>query len=474
MKRRRALGLIPLSISGMSGVVQKAFSQEMPGMQHPPSVVPGNPPFLPEPLSVRYLHKVRDMLIRIRHTQSENLLESSYAIARTVMNKGTCWYSWDMGHSTTCDLLPGRNGVPEIFTIGYNPEKSRNGDLFLVNIWSGPHEDLVKKDILVIGAPAPWGSDAKMSELIVRDSAKVRIRPYSDIYIDLDVTTLGAIMDVPGMPAPIGPVSGILGIVTFWMMMADTCRILARDGKSVQVRGDEPKLSGDNIPWVSLHDPHMDDYYDQVLQQKEMIGAELGNIRKIAQMAVDSVLEGGRVFVYSRYESGLAVEAQTRRGGLSLTRGIYDKESTLIDFSGKPINGSPKDLVIMGIVQPDDETDLKHLDTFRKYGMKVASMGPITRNIRIPDGRTVHGETDIHVGRMCDTYGLYAVRGFERKVCPTSGALLNQIFWASCMEIVEEMIRRTRNVPGVFFSAAVKGGTEHMNRMNELYMERGY
>ena len=35
MKRRHALGLIPLSISGMSGMVQKAFSQEIPAMKKP-------------------------------------------------------------------------------------------------------------------------------------------------------------------------------------------------------------------------------------------------------------------------------------------------------------------------------------------------------------------------------------------------------------------------------------------------------
>ena len=78
-------------------------------------------------------------------------------------------------------------------------------------------------------------------------------------------------------------------------------------------------------------------------------------------------------------------------------------------------------------------------------------------------------------GACRDTYGLFAFPGFERKVCPTSGALGTQIFWATVMEIMEEMIRRTGgNIPGVFYSAAVKGGVEHMQRMNGIYKERGY
>ena len=464
MKRREAFRLIPFSIAGVAGLSESVLSSEMcresDESKH-------------EPLAIRYTEKVRDMLGWIRSTQSENLLEASYAIARTVKNGGTCWCSWDMGHNTRFDMFPDRNGNPGIFTMGYNTSKSKKGDLFLASIWGGPHEDLVKKDIFVIGGPAPWGSDAKLSELIVRDSAKVRLRPYSHIWIETNVTTLGAIMKVPGSPAPIGPVSGIIGMVTFWMMQADACRILARDGIKMSVYGDEPELSGGNIEWADLNAPLMDDYFDVVMNQIEMIGSEYGNICEIARMAVDSVLSGGKVYCYSRYRDSLSVEGQTRRGGLVMTRGVHFDNGKLITHDGE-FNGTKNDLVIMGIFKPDDELDLKALEIFRKNKMKVVSMGPMTRDIKIPEGKTVPGESDIHVGRMCDTYGLFALPGFNKKVCPSSGALLNQMFWATCMEIVEEMIRRTGNTPGIFFSAAVKGGTEHMHRIIEIYRERGY
>ena len=99
----------------------------------------------------------------------------------------------------------------------------------------------------------------------------------------------------------------------------------------------------------------------------------------------------------------------------------------------------------------------------------------MTRSIKVPEGRTVPKETDFHAGRMCDTYGLFAVPGFEKRICPTSGVVLDQLFWATMMEVVEQHIRRTGgDVPGVFFSAALKGGMEHMHRMHEIYRERGY
>ena len=469
MKRRETFRLLPLTLAGMIPLTQSAFTGDMACKQHMPE------PKLP--LGIRYTLKVREMLEWIRRTQSENLLEAAYAIARTVKNGGTCWCSWDMGHNTMFDMFPDRNGNPGIFTMGYDPQKTKKGDLFLASIWGGPHEDLVKKEIFVIGGPAPWGSDAKLSELIERDSAKHRLRPYSHIWIETNITTLGAIMKVPGSPAPTGPVSGILGMLTFWMMQADACRILARDGITLNVQGDEPKLTDAN--WCSLDAPLMDDYFDTVMNQIELIGSEFGNIREIARMAVDSVLVGGKVYCYSRYRNSLSVEGQSRRGGLMLTKGVHRFDGgnkdlgKLISFDGD-FKGTKKDTVIMGISKPDDEYDLLALETFRKCKMKIASMGPITRNIRIPEGRIVPKETDIHVGRMCDTYGLFAVPGFNRNVCPTSGALINQMWWALCMEIAGEIMRRTGNTPGIYFSAALKDAQDYNNLGVQKYLERGY
>jgi len=416
MKRRDMVKLVPLSLAGITGIMKSVLSDDLrydyPGVDNYRKSQNENLPAAgqAEPLAIRYTKKVRDMLIWIRETQSENLLEASYVIAQATMRKKTCWYSWNMGHSTTFDLTAGRNGVPEIFTVGYDPKKSQDGDVFLDNIRVAPEvlSDIEKKDIVLIGSPIPWGSDARNAHYIELDSAKQHLRPYADIWIETNIDTVGAVMQVQGMPAPIGPVSGVIGMATFWMIVADACRIMAREGKSVPVRGDEPVISGANVPRVSLYDPLMDDYFENLLLQIEMIGAELGDIKRIAGMAVDSVLAGGRVWCYSRDRSALAVEAQTRRGGLAMTRGVYynEKDGTVVSYDGKPIKGTSNDLVIMGIFKPDDEVDQKCLDRFRSMNMKVASLGPMTRDNRIPGGRTVPKEADVHVGRMCDTYGL--------------------------------------------------------------------
>ena len=466
MKRRDVIRLFPLSIAGIAGMSQNVFAGKMPLKKQYSS--------RQKPLAIQYSKKVRERLTWIRENQTENLMEAAYMIARTVQNGGQCYQSsWDAGH-TESDSWPGRNGEPEIFSTGFNITNAKEGDLLLASSQMVYNEEIRKKKIFLIACPSPWSGDAKYAELLRDDVKKLTLKPYADIWIENNATTLGGIINVPGMPAPIGPVSGVVGKVTIWMMLADACRILAKRGISCPVKGDEPEVTGEKVDWksfsgwVNVHDPLMDNYFKEVIKQIELISSELGTIRKIAKMAVDTVLDGGQIYGYSLYSS-VAGEASTRRSGLSITRGIYGSSLNTKE-KRKKFGGTSKDCVIMGITKPDDETDLMFLDLFKKRGMKTASLGPMTRSIQVPEGRTVPKETDFHAGRMCDTYGLFAIPGFNQRVCPTSGVVLDQLFWATMMEVVEQYRERTGgNVPGVYFSAALKGGMEHMYRMHEVY-----
>ena len=459
MKRRDTFSLIPLTLAGVMGSVQQAVSIERPKIPdlHEPRI----------PLAMQYPKIVTELLKQVRMHQSENILEASYAIARAVHKKRTCWCYWNMGHRYDGDIFPDRNGEPEILVSGYDPQKAKDGDLLLLSfpVRQEVFDDLDKKDIFVIAGPSVWGGDPQNAHLITKEIQEMRFRPYADIWIETNMTSIGPRIKLPGMPSPIGPVTGPVYMTLLWMMLADTCRILALEGKSLKVKGDEPKLTGDRINRVNLADPLMDNFFEEVLREMELIGAELGSLRKIAKMAVDTLLEGGMVYWYSRNHQSFASEASGRRGGFRFSRGISDGN----------IQGTPKDCVIMGTTKPDDEADLKNLDEFKKRGMRIASVGPITRDFKIPEGRTVHKETEAHIGRMCDTYGLYAVPGFDKKVCPTSGILNTTMLWSISIEIAEQIIERTDgNVPLVNFNGALKWGRDFGNRTRAMQEDRGY
>ena len=458
MKRRDIFKLVPLVLPSLGGFAAQSSALERFSFGWKPQ--PG------EPLPLVYPRRIREMLTWVRKTQSDKILEAANAIARTVEKGNRCWCYWDQGHTFQSDTFPGRIGEPEILTTGYNAAQAKDGDLILASFPMplANLEDIAKKDIFVIGGPSPWSGDPKNPEFILPEIRKNRIRPLSDIWIDMDVDSIGAQVAIPGSPAPLGPESGPLGSTILWMMLADACRILARNGKSVTVKGDEPKLT-DKTPRVSLTEPLMDEYCEQVIRELEMVGMELGDIRKMAGIVVDTLLNGGNVYFYSRYPESLAYEATGRRGGYAFAKPLYD---------GK-IQGTSRDCVIMGTYQPEDEADLKNLDIMKKLGMKTASIGPITRDSGIPDGRIVAKETQVHIGRMTDTYGLFALPGFDRKVCPTSGVLATTLLWTMSAEIAEQIISRTGgNAPSIYFNGALYWDKWWDAQVKAMMDTRGY
>ena len=88
--------------------------------------------------------------------------------------------------------------------------------------------------------------------------------------------------------------------------------------------------------------------------------------------------------------------------------------------------------------------------------------------------RIFPGETDFHLGLMCDTYGLFAIPGVDKKICPTSGLLVNLLFWTTIIQIAEEIMLRTGDTPAVLSTGALKGGGDQRRRRMEMVRIRGY
>jgi len=463
MNRRDAVRLIPLSIAGIMG---------FPGM----SRAWGN-----GPLGLEYTARVRELLERIKSTQSEELLEASYRIAGTVKSGGTCYYDWDLGHGTAFDIYPDRPGNTDILTYGI-PDDVKRGDLVLTDSY---FDDAVKeyrrRGVFLISGPRPWGGNNIGSELLRPEFRKMLLKPYADLWIENYATAYGAIMYIPGETAPMAPVSGVVGMMTLWMMVSDAARILAQDGVTFTVYGDEPELKP-GAANVNMAHPLGSVYYDTAIEQQKAIDDEFERLDGIAEMAVHSVLTGGRVYVYSRHPRNLCAEGTVRRGGLACTNGVYGPPDGLVLFDDPIQQGkidltfrpTDKDMVIMGIGKPDDPDDLASLDHFKKAGMAVGAIGPAARNGVVPGGRTVPKEADIHAGSMCDTYGLFALPGIKKKIAPTSGFILNQLFWAINCQIAQKIIERTGNAPGVYLNGALKGGMEKLNEVKRVLRQRGY
>ena len=422
------------------------------------------------PLCLEYLDQVIKLLEKIRDFQGENLLKASENIARTYKSGGKCFCQWETGHSFDGDMFPDRPGDTDLFIMGYTmgtpPVQPKKGDLLLINVIRKPlDEDIDKKGFFIIGGPNSWCGDIEHSEQLTEENQKLLVKKYSNIWIETFINLYSALIYLPGETVPTGPTSGALNMATYWAMTADAVRLLAAEGVSVKVKGDEQPLEK-KMRRVSLKQPLASAYINEAIREIRLIKTELDILNRIAGEAADCVLSGGKLYVYSRYREALSTEANAKRGGLALLNTTFADDPNF--------KGTEKDYMIMGIYRPDDEVDLRMLKKFREAGMKISSIGPSTLNGKKPSGRTVAGETDFHLGGMCDTYGFFEMPGLDKKVCPTSGLLVTLIFWAAMIQLAEEIIRRTGNTPGVLSSGAFKGGAEQRANRTEMVKKRGY
>jgi uncharacterized phosphosugar-binding protein len=422
-----------------------------------------------ESLCLEYLNHMTKLLEKIRDTQEENLLKASENIARTYKSGGKCFCQWETGHSFDGDMFPDRPGDTDLFIMGYTmgtpPVQPKKGDLLLINVLRKPmDEDIDKQGFFIIGGPNSWCGDIEHSEQLTEENQKLLVRKYSNIWIDTYINLYSSLIYLPGETVPIGPTSGALNMATYWAMTADAVRLLAAEGVSVKVKGDGPHLP-QNTPRVNLKQPLASAYINEAIREIRLIKTEMDTLNRIAGEAADHILSGGKLYVYSRYREALSAEANAKRGGLALLNTTFADDP---DFKG-----NEKDYMIMGVYRTDYSVDMRMLKKFRESGMKISSIGPSTINGKKPSGKTIADETDFHLGGF-DTGGFFAMPGLDKKVCPTSGIIITLTFWATMIQLAEEIIRRTGNTPGVLSSGAFKGGAEQRENRLEMVKKRGY
>ncbi len=459
MKRRDMIRMIPFSAAGFAAMAASATAR--PRRQGP---MFNAPMYGGAPTGMTYVEKVVDMLEWIRRNQSENILEAAYALSRTVRNGRTCWSHWDQGHTASADTFEGREGFPEIMQTGYDVKKMKKGDMVLASFAGGADmiAEVAKKDIFLVGGPAPVSGDCLEADKNIPEIREARFRQCADIWIETRITSTGAVVHIPGSPAPLGPVSGPIYLTILWAILADASRILRLEGEKVTVSGHSPKLD-DKVKRVSLADPLTDNLFASVIRQMRLLGSEMGEMRTLAEKAAKTLASGHSVYGYSRRRESIASEWYHRRGGFGFPKIAHEGN----------ISGESGDMVIMGCTEPTDPVDLASLAEFRKRGMTIATIGPVTDG-GVPSGDTVAKLSDVHVGRSYDTQGLYAIPGIDRKVAPTSGIMNVTALWAASVEIAMAMIRETGNTPGIHFSGSLLWGGEHNTQMRQILNERGY
>ncbi len=233
---------------------------------------------------------------------------------------------------------------------------------------------------------------------------------------------------------------------------------------------------------------HIEELLRKVLETQEK------NIRKLAEILVDTSVAGGKIFFFGCSHAGiLAQEAFYRTGGLVIANPILPKGLTLetvpvTDTSvleRKPeyaheildnTNICAGDLLVVHSVSGRNGVPVEIAIEAKKRGIQTACITNITysssSSSRHPSGKRLFEVCDLVLDN-CGCIGDAAIEvdGFAEKTAPTStitgAAIINSI----CAEAVSIFVERGIEPP-VFVSANLDGGDEYNAKMFEKYKDR--
>jgi uncharacterized phosphosugar-binding protein len=206
-------------------------------------------------------------------------------------------------------------------------------------------------------------------------------------------------------------------------------------------------------------------YIETIRKRFESARSQKDRFRAAASLVVGSVLDGGTLWIYDR-EEALMWEANIKAAGLFITNSQYTPETRL----------TPKDVLLIGAVEPDSPDDLAVADRAHGEGAKVIALAATSLAGREPRGSLLADAADITLdidNRSPEIFGIVPAGKKGRRCCPTTGVMNDCLFWALCAAIVDEFFARGK-VPTVYRGVYLFAGRAYNERAARRFREVGY
>jgi len=197
-----------------------------------------------------------------------------------------------------------------------------------------------------------------------------------------------------------------------------------------------------------------DQYITRVEKDLVSVLGKLDEVKTVAGMIVDAVLNGRRVFVSDKYGI-LDSELVNRAGSLALYRSLSAGTSAL--ESG--------DIIIISAYHPADPFDLGVVSNAREIGCKTISI--------TPPGELADSSDMALLNTFDPDNGIIDLQGIEKPFCPVNGILNAALAWMLTAEITELLVNSGKS-PSVFVNESLKNGVETNTTARRSYTEKGY
>ncbi|HHY83783.1 MAG TPA: sugar isomerase domain-containing protein [Clostridiales bacterium] len=228
---------------------------------------------------------------------------------------------------------------------------------------------------------------------------------------------------------------------------------------------------------------------------KKIQDEQAENIKKAAEIIVDSIEKGGAVHIF---DTGHLINSELigRAGGLMLMKALnysfnVDSKVRIRDNKGKNTsmeglskyvlavsNVIPGDVLIIGSVSGKTVRPVDMAIAARELGVTVIALTSVAYSSSLESehscGKRLFELADLVLDN-CAPVGdaMLEVEGINTKVCPASGLAAAYIMWALNAEIIELMLNRGMT-PSVYKSINFPDGSEYNDKVAKEYQEKGY
>jgi uncharacterized phosphosugar-binding protein len=406
------------------------------------------------PYGVQYYEKALGIWNREISDELSIIAQAADRAALTLKNGGKLYSHAHFGHMLVKELRVDRPGNP-----GYLPtwnwqtkdeeyDPIGKGDFLFFDYTKARVKKAHDRGAFTVGVRVPYLPNKTTPKGVLATyemTDNLLTEDCSDLVLTSGAPFTNGALYFPEIPAVRGCPISVQGTGNFYWMLSAEIAVRDKGGAS---QGTSAKAR---------------EYMGLIKARGAKIRANFESIDGAARLMAESVASGGRYWNYT-FGNEMADENTYRASGISMSRNI-----TPNDIGTKTKAG---DFAIIGGEASDTKENIEAAKTFKAAGVKVIYIGPAK----------TEGGAGPHMPEFADRHietfsperdGAIVVKGFDKKICPTTGIFYALCLWMTNAQFVSCMIAQDMT-PGLDMGGHLIGGNGYNNVMRPIVEKRGY